>query len=121
MLVVFDSKTGNNKRFVEKLGIDSIGIEPDLIIQTPYVLITYTTGFGEAPITTMEFLKLNHSYLKGIAASGNKAWGDNFARSAEVISKMYNVPILHRWEMSGMPEDVEIFKERVQKISYETH
>jgi protein involved in ribonucleotide reduction len=28
---------------------------------------------------------------------------------------------LHKFEMSGMPDDVRTFKERVQNIRYETH
>lgn len=121
MLVVFDSKTGNVLRFVKKLGIDSIQLLPNLVVSEPFILITYTTGYGSVPPTTSDFLKLNHINLQGVAASGNKNWGNNFARSADTISSTYGVPILMKFEMSGMPEDVEILKERVQNIRYEAH
>lgn len=124
MLIVFDSKTGNIRRFIDALGLKAVEINPQLIeqpINEPFVLVTYTTGFGNVPPSTLYFLELNHVNLRGVAASGNRIWGDNFAISADVISEMYRVPILHKFEMSGMPEDVGIFKERVQNITYETY
>lgn len=121
MVIVFDSKTGNVRRFVDKLGLPTIQLSPNLVVSEPFILITYTTGFGNVPSTTAEFLKSNHINLRGVAASGNKNWGQFFARSADNISSTYGVPILHKFEMSGMPEDVDILKERVQNIRYETH
>lgn len=103
------------------LDMDATQITKDLRVEEPFVLITYTTGFGEAPLTTLDFLQSNYTYLQGIAASGNKAWGTVYAKSADTISEMYGVPILLTFEMSGMPEDVETFRERVQNIRYETH
>jgi protein involved in ribonucleotide reduction len=124
LIIVFDSKTGNNRRFVDKLGYeekDIIQVVPGLHVFEPFILLTYTTGYGQVPATTLDFLKSNHQNLQGVAASGNKVWGQYFARSADEISNAYGVPILHKWEMSGMPEDVETFKERVQNIRYETY
>jgi protein involved in ribonucleotide reduction len=124
LLIVFDSKTGNVNRFTKKLGLECVQIDASLIeqkINEPFILVTYTTGFGSVPPTTLDFLESNHVNLQGVAASGNKNWGQNFAISADKISSMYGVPILHKFEMSGMPEDVEILKERVQNIRYETH
>lgn len=125
MEIVFDSKTGNVRRFIESLKLPEevpvTMIEPGLHIRNPFILVTYTTGFGNVPATTLDFLKSNHINLKAVAASGNLVWGNNFARSADIICDMYGVPILMKFEMSGMPDDVETFKERVQNIRYETH
>jgi protein involved in ribonucleotide reduction len=121
MLVVFDSKTGNVNRFIQALDIEAIKISDSLIVDEPYILVTYTTGFGLVPPSTAKFLESNHIYLQGVAASGNRNWGDMFAKSADTISSRYGVPILHKFEMSGMPDDVRTFKERVQNIRYETH
>ncbi|WP_328588896.1 class Ib ribonucleoside-diphosphate reductase assembly flavoprotein NrdI [Niallia nealsonii] len=121
---MFDSKTGNVRRFFHKLGLtENKGIElkTGLKVYEPYILLTYTTGMGQVPQTTLDFLKSNHINLYAVVASGNKNWGQNFALSANKISNMYGVPILHKFEMSGMPEDVEIVRERVRNISYETH
>jgi len=124
LLIMFDSKTGNVRRFVQKLEFPEhqvIELKAGLKVCEPYILLTYTTGMGHVPQTTLDFLKANHINLHAVAASGNRNWGQNFALSANKISTMYGVPILHKFEMSGMPEDVEIFRERVQNISYETY
>ncbi len=52
----------------------------------------------------------------GVAASGNRVWGDNFAKSAEKISKQYQVPILGKFELSGTAKDVELFTQEVERI-----
>ena len=124
MLIVYDSKTGNVRRFFNKLGLPEnkgIEIRAGLKVYEPYILLTYTTGMGQVPQTTLDFLKTNNRNLHAVVASGNKNWGQNFALSANKISIMYGVPILHKFEMSGMPEDVEIVRERVQNINYETY
>ncbi|WP_319020740.1 class Ib ribonucleoside-diphosphate reductase assembly flavoprotein NrdI [Bacillus sp. B1-b2] len=121
---MFDSKTGNVRRFVRKLDIPEDQVKevyPGLTIYEPYILLTYTTGMGQVPKTTLDFLESNHNQLQGVVASGNRNWGQNFAVSADKISNMYGKPILHKFEMSGMPEDVKTLKERVQIINYETY
>lgn len=115
-IIVYDSLTGNVKRFVSKLGIEALKVSQDLIITKPYILITYTIGFGEVPKSTSTFLEKNKDYLIGIAVSGNKNWGDNFAKAADIISAKYNVPIIHKFELSGTNKDVELFLEGAKKI-----
>lgn len=116
MLIVYASSTGNVKRFVNKLTFPSIEITEGLHIEEPYILITYTTGFGQVPDEVKSFLKENCSYIKGVAASGNKNWGGYFARSGDLIALQYQVPVLHKFELSGLPRDVEIFKKRVEEF-----
>ena len=115
-LVVYASKTGNVRKFIGKLNYNSIEVEDGLIIKEPYVLVTYTTGFGKAPTEVLQFLKLNHKYLMGVSASGNKNWGYSYCRSADIISEMYNVPIISRFELQGTTKDVETFNRRVMEI-----
>lgn len=116
LLVVFDSLTGNVARFVDKLQLPSVRISERLIINKPFVLVTYTTGFGEVPSSTLEFLKRNNQRLIGVAVSGNRNWGQFFARSGDIISNMYNVPLIHKFELHGTPQDVVTFKEGVQRL-----
>lgn len=116
MLVVYDSLTGNVKRFVNKLGVDAIKITPNLIVTEPFILITYTIGFGEVPSSTHEFLTENKSFLIGVAVSGNRNWGERFAQAADTISIKYNVPIIHKFELGGTQKDVEIFLQEAQRI-----
>jgi protein involved in ribonucleotide reduction len=116
LLVVYNSMTGNVRRFTNKLSMKSVRVEDELVMDEPFVLITYTFGFGNPPEAAMNFLQSNHTYLKAVAASGNRNWGDHFARSADVISAKYGVPVALKFELSGTDKDAEIFTERVQQI-----
>ena len=116
MLVVYDSKTGKVKQFVSKLKLPAVRIVDNLIVNEPFVLVTYTIGFGEVPETTNKFLINNHFYLRGVASSGNKVWGLNFAKSADIISAQYNVPIICKFELAGTDRDVEKFLQGVERL-----
>lgn len=116
LLVIFDSLTGNVQRFINKLSMRNAKISTDLIVSEPFVLITYTTGFGEIPESVKKFLILNHTHLKGVIGSGNKNWGSFYCGSAETISKQYDVPLLHKFELSGSQKDVEKIKQEVLNI-----
>lgn len=120
MLVVYASKTGNVKRFAEKLEDIEVMSIYEYDCDKPFVLLTYTDGFGEVPKEVEEFLNANHKKLIAVGASGNRNWGSNFALSANKISHKYNVPILLKFELAGGKGDVEKFKERVQRI-YEVY
>ncbi|MHA6484800.1 class Ib ribonucleoside-diphosphate reductase assembly flavoprotein NrdI [Paenibacillus sp. strain BS8-2] len=116
MLVVYDSKTGNVKRFINKLNMRSMSIDNETEINEPFVLVTYTTGFGQVPDKVNSFLKTNHGMLRGVSASGNRNWGSGFAKSADTISSMYDVPVILKFELSGTSLDTEYFVERVRAI-----
>jgi len=91
-------------------------VTSNLTLSRPSILITYTTGFGEVPKSTIVFLDKNKNYIIGIAVSGNRNWGNNFARAADIISEKYNIPIIHKFELSGTPEDVQTFLQEAQRI-----
>lgn len=116
MLIVYDSKTGNVKRFVNKLNMPAIPIDEHRQVDEPYVLVTYTTGFGQVPEKVKHFLSRNSKMLKGVSASGNRNWGPGFAKSADTISEMYGVPVITKFELSGTAQDMEQFVERVRII-----
>jgi len=116
MLIVYDSKTGNVRRFINKLNMRAIPIEEQEQINEPYVLVTYTTGFGQVPEKVQTFLSRNNRMLRGVSASGNRNWGARFAKSADTISEMYHVPVLTKFELSGTAQDMKTFRERVQTI-----
>jgi protein involved in ribonucleotide reduction len=117
MLIAYDSKTGNVRRFIEKLKLPAVQIEDTMILDEPFVLVTYTTGFGQVPAKVMSFLKYNHPRLKGVSASGNRNWGEGFARSADRIAEMYGVPVLGKFELSGTQRDVDNFRQGVAAIA----
>lgn len=117
MLVAYVSRTGNVEKFVEKLNMRSVRITEGLTIQEPYVLITYTTGFGQVPEPVMHFLQNNPKHLMGVSASGNRNWGESFAKSADRISQWLKVPVLSKFELSGTAKDVELFKREVSAVA----
>jgi protein involved in ribonucleotide reduction len=116
MVIVYDSMTGNVKRFVNKLQMPSVKIHDDLKMDDDFVLVTYTTGFGSVPDKVKKFLDENAEYLKGVSASGNRNWGNSFAASADKISLEYNVPVLTKFEMAGTKKDVEHFIKGVEQL-----
>lgn len=120
IIIVYDSKTGNVQRFINKvkneLNIETVKIYDGLIIKKTFILVTYTTGFGQVPKTTKDFLMKNHQYMIAVASSGNMNWGMKFAVAADEISKKYSVPIILKFELSGTQKDVQRFIEEVKNI-----
>lgn len=117
MLVVYDSLTGNVERFIHKISNNKVvKVSEDLIVNEPYILITFTTGFGMIPISTRTFLYKNSNYIKGVACSGNRNWGANFGKAGDDISRELNIPLLLKFELSGTEEDVKVFNQEVNKF-----
>ncbi|WP_088363947.1 class Ib ribonucleoside-diphosphate reductase assembly flavoprotein NrdI [Bacillus cereus] len=119
MLIVYASKTGKVRSFINKLGMRAVEIKDEIIVTEPFVLITYTIGFGQVPDEVQNFLEDNHMYLRGVISSGNRNWGNNFGKAADIISQKYrlrngsNIPILHKFEMAGTNKDIEIVRNRI--------
>ena len=122
MLVAFASKTGNVKAFVDKLSkqcdITTHHIKQGEIekMNEPFILITYTTGIGNTPEEVSQFLSLNAHLMVGVVGSGNMNWGLNYCKASVDIATKYGLPLIHRFELRGVPKDVEIVK---QFIEYE--
>lgn len=120
-IVYFTSKTGNTARFVHKLGRDSVRIVKDLIVDEPFILFvpTYAAmdGKGSVPTPIIKFLNelTNRTNLQAIVGFGNRSFGENFAIGSEVISLKCKVPILHKVELFGTPEDVEKVQYRIKE------
>ena len=114
MKIVVFSLTGNCKRFVDMCKIpeeDVIDLfDIDYEVDFDYILITPTIGFGQVSEGVTEFLETNHKYLKGVVGSGNKNWGNRFAKASETISEKYNVPLLMKIELHGNTKDLIKFK-----------
>lgn len=121
MLIVYDSLTGNVERFVNKLPRKSVKIIDGLRVNEPFILVTYTIGFGGVPESTANFLKENYSYLQAVVSSGNKVWGSNFARAGDTISDQYLVPLLLKFELSGTNRDLEVFTREVALLDERTN
>lgn len=115
MKVIYDSKTGNVERFVKKLPFPCFSVKEVDKLDEPFVLITFTTGFGQVPSTSLNFIENNKSYLKGVISSGNKVWGKMFGKAADTISAEYNVPVLYKFELSGDSHDLDMVIKEVNK------
>ena len=121
MLVLYDSRPGNVARFIGKTGLRSLPLaKVQEAIREPFVLVTYTTGFGQIPERTRQFLQEygNHPNLAGVAASGNRNWGANFAASADKLARLYNVPVLLKFELSGTAQDIQSFQKEVDRLAH---
>ena len=118
MNIVYESKTGNVKRFCDKLS--AFGLPVYSIEEAPdeqFVLITYTTLMGSTPSKTEAFLMNRYASCKGVASSGNRNWGNLFAKAADNINKMFGIPVLHKFELSGLQSDVDKLIEEVTRIA----
>ena len=56
-------------------------------------------------------------YTKLYEASGNRNWGERFAKSADLISERYQVPVVAKFELSGTKKDAEDFKQEVSRVA----
>jgi protein involved in ribonucleotide reduction len=117
MKVVYFSFSGNVRRFIKRTELtDVMELTQNNCserIEEPFVLVTGTIGFGEVPQPVQSFLDVNEDLLKAVAASGNRNWGQNFAKAGRSISEQYQVPLLLKFEVQGTANDVNEFKEKV--------
>lgn len=112
MQLVYDSLTGNVRRFAEDLA-RQLGGAPLLAVREAqevlpggdYLLLTYTFGTGGVPASTQAFLQQHASRLRGVVSSGSFHWGHNFARAADVIAGQYGVPVVAKVNKAGSAAD----------------
>ncbi|WP_345806236.1 class Ib ribonucleoside-diphosphate reductase assembly flavoprotein NrdI [Bacillus subtilis] len=120
MIITYESKTGNVKRFVkalqQELDIEAIEITDDTIITQEFIHITYTIGFGEVPERTLNFIKKYKNKIRGVAVSGNKVWGDNYGLAGDKLSAKFHIPLLLKFELSGTKQDLEKIVQEVKLI-----
>lgn len=111
MLVIFDSLTGQTKRFAGQLGYESMHIKTyDGIPSDDIFLITRSFNFGEIPKTTVDLLDKFRDKVVGVAVSGNKNWGTNYGKAGDRIEAIYHIPLVLKFEGSGFKQDIEFVK-----------
>lgn len=105
--IAYYSRTGNVKAFVERYLSDyeSIDISEVKTMNTPYVLITPTYDFGQVPEVVTKWLRKNNGCMVGVIASGNRNWGDLYGHAGDIISDLYEVPLLAKFELRGTIAD----------------
>ncbi|WP_110650269.1 class Ib ribonucleoside-diphosphate reductase assembly flavoprotein NrdI [Salinicola peritrichatus] len=116
-LVYFSTKSGNTRRFVEKLGLPAKRIplsrdDQPLRVDEPYILVVPTYGDGDprtsVPAPVIRFLNDEHnrSLIRGVIAGGNTNFGSAFGLAGRVVARKCQVPLLYRFELMGTAEDV---------------
>ncbi|MCY8466977.1 class Ib ribonucleoside-diphosphate reductase assembly flavoprotein NrdI [Bacillus atrophaeus] len=120
MIITYESKTGNVRRFVkalqQELSIEAIEITDDTIIKQEFIHITYTIGFGEVPERTLNFINNNKNKIRGVVVSGNKVWGENYGLAGDKLSAKFHTPLLLKFELSGTTQDLQKMIQEVQLI-----
>ena len=119
MIVYFSSVSNYTHKFVEKLDMPATRIplkDEVLLVDEPFILITPTYGAGGkgyVPKQVIKFLNIeaNRNKIRGIIASGNTNFGEDFCKAGQIISAKCNVPLLYRFELMGLNEDVAKVKE----------
>lgn len=112
MIVIYDSLTGQTKKFADNLGFLSVHVKlyegsPDDDI----FLVTRSINFGQIPLTTKDFLDRYKHKVIGVAVSGNRNWGKNYGMAGESIESYYQIPLVLKFEGSGFKSDVLKVKE----------
>ncbi|MDR9852935.1 class Ib ribonucleoside-diphosphate reductase assembly flavoprotein NrdI [Paenibacillus sp. VCA1] len=116
MRIIYATRTGNVALFARRLIWPTQKLTENLHVNEPFVLVTYTDKFGEAPGIVRRFLRDNSEYMRGVAASGNRNFGRGFAGAADEIAREYGVPVLLKFELAGTPSDIQKFNEEVTRL-----
>ena len=117
MKVVFASRTGNVQSIVDCLSVDALEISSgDEAVSEPFLLITYTDGYGDVPAEVEDFLNDNGSLLKGVIVSGDLGYGEAYCQAGDTISEQYQVPCLYKVENEGTDEDIVKMTEIINKL-----
>lgn len=117
MQLFYYSRTRNTKRFIDKLesDIDSFSIT-EAHPQGSFILITPTYNFGQIPEEVAEFLESYGSNMVGVISCGNRNWGPSFGQAGNKIADRYDVPLLHKLELSGNKKDKEIVDKAIESM-----
>lgn len=116
MIVIFDSLTGQSKRFSESLGFPTFNIKTyEVKVEDQIFLVTRSFNFGEISKEAKKFLDQYAQQVIGVAVSGNRNWGTNYGAAGDKIEAIYRIPLICKFEGSGMNHDKEIVKEWLNK------
>ena len=125
-LVYFSSSSENTHRFMQRLGLPAIRIplnERERIrVDDPYILVVPSYGgggtAGAVPRQVIRFLNdaHNRALIRGVIASGNRNFGEEYGRAGEVIAQKCAVPWLYRFELMGTPADIDNVRKGVSEF-----
>ncbi len=84
-----------------------------------YILITPSYGTertSHVPPQVKNFLKdeTTRNHCVGVVGAGNINFGDEYAAAADAISRKLQIPILHKFELSGFDKDIAALQQITQ-------
>lgn len=124
-IVYFSGPTKNTFRFISKLQLDPSltaripNDDTSILVDQPYVLIlpTYANNRGENAIhpRIQRFLMQGYhsQLLRAVVSSGNKNFGHTYGLSGDLISQHFRIPLWLKFELFGMPSDVDHVRHRI--------
>ena len=126
-IVYFSSVTENTKHLVDRLPFDAKRIplrrsDPFLHVTEPYVLFVPSYGGGEensaVPKQVVKFLndRRNRELCLGVVAAGNMNFGEHYCIAGKIIGEKLSVPLFYRFELRGMPGDIERIEEGLREV-----
>ena len=128
-MIAYASRTGNVRHIcgrLQELGIDSVEIESGdgLIMYQPFLVFTYTDKLGSAPQEILEFMEKNHALCRGIIVSGNRNFpGGIFCGAALELKRLYDIPIVHAYDLRGYDSDdqkvLAFYQKHMEEKTYE--
>lgn len=112
MKIYYISRMGKTETLAKNISNEATKIEDfSLLVNEPFIILTYTDGAGVLPKGLKEFLDNNKNYLKGVVSTGSLArHAETFCFAADIISKDYNVPTILKVDGAGTQEDVDKIK-----------
>lgn len=127
MIVYFSNVSGFTHRFVEKLGLSASRIPINSVeagsfrISEPSTLILPTYGANGrdfVPRQVIRFLNVeaNRNLITSVIGSGNINFLDDYTKAADIVSAKLGVPVLHRFELAGTPEDIDIVHKELENL-----
>lgn len=125
-LVYYSGKTERTHRFAQGLDVETFRIPekgPCAEFTSPYVLLTPTyadaSGRHAVPKQVVEFLRVQsgNTHLSGVIASGDKSFGTTYVLAGRLIANKFRIPLLHAFELSGMPSDRAIVQSKIGAFS----
>jgi protein involved in ribonucleotide reduction len=115
-VIIYASRTGNVQYICGQLNLPKIEIREGLQITEPFMLATYTDGFGQVPVIVENFMEKNASYCKGIIVSGNRNFGSNFARAGDLLQDKYSIPVIRKLDLRGHVQDYTEIAQAIEKM-----
>lgn len=107
-VVYYSNMTRNTERFVNKLGLPASRIEDG--VPVPSVAIIPTYGAAAVPAVVVRALnnatKEERANIVAIVGTGNFNFGQDFCAGAKKLATKLGVPLIHKVELAGTPEDV---------------